>query len=47
MSDDRVWIAGGRGRMTNQAMNMDNQQAWFDFDKAGVDVRQFEPVGSV
>ncbi len=32
MADDRVWIAGGMGRMTNQAMNMEGQQAWFDVD---------------
>jgi ketosteroid isomerase-like protein len=32
MSDDRVWVAFGQGRMTNQAMNMQGQQAWFDFE---------------
>ncbi len=36
MADDRVWIAGGRGRMTNQAMNMESQQAWFDLARAAV-----------
>ncbi len=32
MADDRVWVAGGAGRMTDQAMNMQGQQAWFDFE---------------
>jgi ketosteroid isomerase-like protein len=36
MSDDRVWIAAGQGRMTNQAMNMQGQQAWFDFENGVV-----------
>ena len=30
MATDRVWIAGGAGRMTNQTMNMELQQAGFD-----------------
>jgi ketosteroid isomerase-like protein len=32
MADDRVWVAPVQGRMTDQAMNMQGQQAWFDFE---------------
>ena len=42
MADDRVWIAQGAGRRTDQAMNMRIQQAGFDaFREAVPGVRAF------
>ena len=32
MADDRIWIAPGFGRMTDQAMNMQQQQAAMDLE---------------
>ena len=36
MAEDRVWVAAAGGRMTDQAMNMQGQQAWFDFENGVV-----------
>ena len=36
MAEDRVWVAPVQGRMTDQAMNMQGQQAWFDFENGVV-----------